>query len=332
MERDTYFDFIKGIAIIFVVLIHVFGCLYEYESINFFILIVRNILNCAVPIFCFTSAYFISQKDFSIKHNRRKVFNQIIRVYVPYCFCSLPYFILDIKNNHNIVFSIIKYITCYYNIYYFVILIIQFYILYSSFGKKLFFKEKLLFIINLLVVLILTYYLDSKFSLPLVLFAGPVVCWCIFFSQGTKQSDSVKRHNLFVYIGLCILTLFLSVGETYFLIDRNKSLVGVGIKPSSILFSFFVMGLLFSCGLREKYISKNGVVKLFEIVGRYSYGIYLTHFYLILIANKFFRKYLKPNILLWIIFSSLIIFINCVCLFCVKKISKKISKFCFGVI
>ena len=58
----TYFDFLRGIAILMVVGIHTFPST-SWDNPNDVLLIaIRQILNCAVPIFLALSAYFIANK------------------------------------------------------------------------------------------------------------------------------------------------------------------------------------------------------------------------------------------------------------------------------
>lgn len=97
-ERIEYFDFLRGLAIIMVVATHTFGSSYTYESISLLGISVRQLISCAVPIFCVSSAFFLGNKDFANKYDYfiflRK---QILRVYLPCLVCSLPYLLLDLK-------------------------------------------------------------------------------------------------------------------------------------------------------------------------------------------------------------------------------------------
>ena len=61
-QRDTYFDFLRGIAIIMVIGIHTY-----VDGLMHFNLFLRQFLNCAVPIFLAVSGYFIGRKSFEEK-------------------------------------------------------------------------------------------------------------------------------------------------------------------------------------------------------------------------------------------------------------------------
>ena len=59
-----YFDFIRGLAIMMVVGIHTFPkCTWD-DSSDWGLIVVRQILNCAVPIFLALSAFFLTKKNF----------------------------------------------------------------------------------------------------------------------------------------------------------------------------------------------------------------------------------------------------------------------------
>ncbi len=65
-NRIEYFDFLRGIAIVFVVAIHSFTpfLLSESNTVNYHLGIIwRQIIGCAVPIFLAISGYFMSNKN-----------------------------------------------------------------------------------------------------------------------------------------------------------------------------------------------------------------------------------------------------------------------------
>ena len=329
--RNPYFDFLKGIAIIFVVAIHTFGVIYSYETIDIFSLLLRQIMNCAVPIFCASSAYFLSNKEFDFKENRKRFISQFIRVYVPFLFCSLPYLLLDLYKGTGILKPFIKYFSCSYSIYYFVALIIQFYLMLTIF-KNHFLKYKVVsFFISFLYLVIYTYFVREKIHLPLILYAGPIFCWLIYFSLGYYfSSNSNKTVKLYIPIILIVITLALCLFESYYFINKMKNLSGSGIKPTAMLFSVTVVILLFDCNLSEKYINTKFNV-CFTVLGRYSYGIYLIHLYILAIVRKLSYNS-RFSVLGWGLLTFVVILTTFVILWIVRRISKKIGKYCFGIV
>ena len=96
MEHKThiaYYDFWKGIAILMVVAIHT-GLGFDFVSMEGNLRIVlRSVMNSAVPIFLAISGYFLSKQ---ILDSREKVLafwkKQISKIYIPMLFWSIPYF------------------------------------------------------------------------------------------------------------------------------------------------------------------------------------------------------------------------------------------------
>lgn len=64
MQRNLYFDSLRGIAILMVVAIHTFvAC--EFDNIlSICAISMREIFNVAVPLFLAISGFFIGQKNF----------------------------------------------------------------------------------------------------------------------------------------------------------------------------------------------------------------------------------------------------------------------------
>ena len=125
-----YFDFIRGLAIMMVVGIHTFPkCTWD-DSSDWGLIVVRQILNCAVPIFLALSAFFLTKKTFDSSTAIYSFWKkQIPKVYIPCLIWSLPLFILAIKNGNNFGVETIRLFICGYSIYYFIALIIQCYLL-----------------------------------------------------------------------------------------------------------------------------------------------------------------------------------------------------------
>ena len=124
-QRDTYFDFLRGIAIIMVIGIHTYT-----DGLMHFNLFLRQFLNCAVPIFLAISGYFIGHKSFVEQGSYAKFMKkQVPRVYIPMLLWSIPWMLLDIRSGETPLVSIIRTLLGDMSIFYFIILIIQYYAL-----------------------------------------------------------------------------------------------------------------------------------------------------------------------------------------------------------
>lgn len=110
VKRIEYYDFLRGIAIVMVVAIHTMGVIYEYSTISFTAVLIRQILNCAVPVFCVSSAFFLIKKDIQGKRYKEYLLKQCIRVYVPLLVFSVPYLLHDLLDKKDKIISMLKFI------------------------------------------------------------------------------------------------------------------------------------------------------------------------------------------------------------------------------
>ncbi len=138
MQRNLYFDALRGIAIMMVVAIHTFyAC--EFESrLSICAISMREIFNMAVPMFLAISGFFIGRMVFE---DKRQVFafwkKQIPKVYIPVLFWSIPYFVLAMLEGQSILENVLLFFFCGYSIYYFIALIVQCYLLLPVMQKKM---------------------------------------------------------------------------------------------------------------------------------------------------------------------------------------------------
>lgn len=182
MERNPYYDFLRGFAILLVIGIHSFGYC-GFDTIDSFIRVVAiETLNCAVPLFIALSGFFMSSKEFtSIQSCMTFWKKQILRVYVPMLLFALPLLIAGILNGKSIANQLVLYLSGGYSIYYFIPLIIQYYIILPVLLKC---RNHQLILISSIVsfisVIIIAY--SGAHSLPFLFYMAPAPTW-IFFSH-----------------------------------------------------------------------------------------------------------------------------------------------------
>ena len=279
-----YFDFLRGIAIIMVVAIHTFPKSSWSESGDYIQIAIRQLLNCAVPIFLAISSFFLARKTFDSFDNILSFWKkQIPKVYLPCLIWSLPLFLLSIKNAPNIITETVLFFCCGYSIYYFIALIIQYYLLLPILKKVNRTKGWILFLISMGSI---SAYLYSGAELPLILYAGPFWVWIIFFYQGIYMGNSKRKYPIYTLIILLILTFILQLLESYYLYSNNHH--AFGIKATAFIYSSIVLLILFSKQAQDFYESRKYMIfSIIEYIGKKSFGIYLIHCYIIRFAYGF---------------------------------------------
>lgn len=290
-ERNTYFDFLRGLAIIMVVGIHTFPA--ESVSIDtvhgLISIVVRQILNAAVPIFLAISGFFIANRDYSMGSHRHIDFlkRQVKKIYIPALIYSIPWFLLDFHANpENIGIKIANYTFCGYSIYYFVALIVQYYILspllarINNSGGVI-----LTTLLSTISILLITYLLKIKhFAIPLLVYAGPFPVWIAFFFLGMYFSKHPYKGTLLYPAIASIIGLALSVAEHMYWSSQGS--MAFGIKLSSFIFSGCLIWLLFSTRFQHNFCD-NALTKAINYIGGISFGMYLLHMYVVTIVNSY---------------------------------------------
>ena len=313
MQRNLYFDTLRGIAILMVVAIHTFiAC--EFDNFQSICAIsMREIFNLAVPLFLAISGFFIGRKKFESNYQIITFWKkQIPKVYIPTLFWSVPYLTLAVYHQQSLLQNILVFVLCGYSIYYFIALIIQCYLLLPFIQKKMLNYEMggVILGLSLICVAVISYTSITRF--PLIVFAGPVIVWLIFFWIGVFLSRRERDYKIGkIFIGV-LLSFVLMLIETKYRHEATGG--GYGIKPSSFIFSFLMILLLFSKRIEHKYVKDKVINKALIVVGDYSFSIYLIHCFVITIVFHF------VTISNWIVRWTIVVAITMLFICLVRKV------------
>ena len=301
-ERIAYFDFLRGLAIMMVVGIHTYK-LGEDSTV------VRQLLNTAVPLFVAISGYFLSQKKMENKDDYLSFLKkQLPKVYLPVLVWSLPLYALALYSGSSIIKQTILLLGCGLSIYYFVAFIMQCYVVFPVINNCISGnKRKGGVIVSCLISfawiagVMYMNTIQGK-GIPLILYAGPLPCWLMFFVLGVMIGHKPERnYSIILPMVISILGFILSVIESDYLLDHYGK--GVGIKPSSFIYSAGMIFLMFSNKV-EKLVSRTGIIyRLFIWIGSLSFSIYLIHRYFVSFLAK--RLTIDSWLLQWSIALSL---------------------------
>lgn len=286
-NRQLYFDFLRGFAVLLVIGIHTYTIRPFEGTGNILQIGIREAINFAVPLFLAISGFFIGRKKIESAADYFSFLKrQLPRVYLPAVLWSLPMVVLCIVRGQEAITAIGKSLLCMtFGPYYFIVLIMQLYILLPVI-KRLSLKPKvgggILLIINTLSVLTLIYIINNE-TLSAVISVGPFVYWIIFFFIGVYFSERERNNKLIWPLILIIVGFVAQMFETKYLISCGN--VGVGLKLSSWIYSAGMVLLLFSNKI-EQFISRGGsVYQMLVKIGGISFGVYLTHVYFLIIVN-----------------------------------------------
>lgn len=287
INRQTYFDFLRGFAILLVIGIHTYTVRPFEGTSNIIQIGFRESINFAVPLFLAISGFFTGRKKITSSADYFSFLKrQLPRVYLPAMLWSLPMVVLCILRGQNAMVVMGKGLLCMtFGPYYFIVLIMQLYILLPVI-KRLSFNPKVggvfLLVINMLSVLALIYVINNEKLTP-VLYVGPFLYWIIFFYIGVCFSERNRNYSLIWPLMLILAGFVAQVFETKYLISCGH--IGVGIKLSSWVYSAGVILLLFSSKM-EQLITKSGwFYQILVKIGGISFGVYLTHVYFLIIEN-----------------------------------------------
>lgn len=287
-QRDTYFDFLRGVAIFMVIGIHTYSDGFAHANLIF-----RQFLNCAVPLFLAISGYFIGKKSFDTKETYFVFLKkQLPRVYIPMLICSIPWIALEIRGGADYIHTVLYALIGGMSIFYFIPLIMQYYVLTPLIQKmnRSVVGVGVIIIITILGISTFKYCVTIKnLTSSMVLSGSPFPVWLLFYSMGVQEGQGIKSSwRLSTITFFAILGVVLSSIEVW-LTYKYYGIVNHGIKPFSHFFSYFAI-LIFFHPVVKQWISSLFNKRIYEWIctfGRLSFFIYLTHMMLLLLLRKF---------------------------------------------
>lgn len=307
--RLPEFDLLRSLAIIGVVIIHITAPLdlYAHQGIFMYYLFVSLHLaqRFCVPVFLIISGFFLTYKIDCQQNPTLVLKKRLFRIIPPYLFWSLFFYFLDIalgERTFNL-FSLLKDLLTGSSVgaYYFVILIVQFYILWWLLSKlKIWSYTKLLMIslgIQILITTYLYYYLFQIHYFPVIdLMYRLIAAWSFYFVFGLflgKNYENTKKFLQKLRVPLILLTcifLLLSIVEFYIidglnLLNTSNTQTGtIAAKIETAISYWRISSQLYSVAFFLLIISfhntnflSSGVTQIFKKVSEYSFAIYLIH-------------------------------------------------------
>lgn len=278
-KRILFFDFLKGLAIWAVILIHVayFFDTYPFsQNNNLFLYLLNNLARFAIPVFVISSGILLNPLK-EKKETAGFYWRKIWRIFLPYLICTVIYAFV-----RQLDFSVFLYnlITGKAEIpYYFIIVLLELYLIYPLLYK---YKESnyllpIAFILSLLACF--TPALYEFYGFPLFFQMIFFFCYGICLRDKFLGSKINKQEAAF-WLSIIILYTILTIikPEWYY----NVRLF-YGLAMFNLFFYF-----------KDKINLKNLLSRLVVACGRNSLWLYLVHFVVVeFVYNSF--KYLPQN-------------------------------------
>lgn len=286
-NRNPYFDFLRGVAIIMVVGIHTFPSVSFASWSEIASIIIRQTLNCAVPLFVAISGFFLGRKELNTVGEAVAFYkSQIPKIYVPCLMWSVPYFIWDLATaKHGVFLSVAMLFCCVFGISYFIAVIVQYYLLLPLLSRINNLGGVIVSVLlSAVSVAIFSWFAHVRgYEVPLIVNGGVFPFWIMFFMMGLYLSKHNRSYGLMLPSCCAVMGVALQFAEAYCLFNLHGK--GFGIKASSFFYAAAVIATLFSDKVEKTYDDKNRVMRAVRYIGNISFGIYLTHLFVIILTG-----------------------------------------------
>lgn len=297
-KNDDYFQGIRGLCILSVVLIHCTTGIQFKESVDLsfnyhYWLILRQFINFPVAIFIFLAGYFANTMQAT---NTPLLFftNRGKRLIIPFLIWSVFLIIVasiingNIPTVFNALFAVVTGRAA--GPLYFIPVLIQLTIITPLLVKNMevkWFRFLCFTVTPLYLFVMYVYQYSTKQQMPY--YEIPFPAWFLFYYAGLYIKAKgviflMKCNRLLTAIALVLLALLASIFECYLLLSFGMpdSVASSQIKVSSFLYAFAVLNMLY---IVRKYAS-DPISKLFVCLGNNSYGIYYAHCFWIIFVYK----------------------------------------------
>ena len=315
-ERLTEIEYLRAIACFSVILVHITAGYLFLDTTGtvskILLLILNRALTYVVPAFIFISGLVLSYnyQDKTVDYFKF-IKKRIKNIAVPYfCWTAIFYLIFIQQRIYKVSFAFfLEKLFLGDMVYhlYFVVIIIQFYLLFGVFNR-LFKKYNPLFLLVLMVILNVLFmkyvyfrYVDRFFMQYLCFFA----LGCYFAGNYQQIKKKIYRYKYILAISYLAMSLLIAQRFYEHVILQNA---GNAFLDNLLWLLFSFIAILFYFCLALLLASSNlGRFKSFlQKVSVSSYDIYLGHPLMLMVAQKIITYHLVPsttiNFLLTVLF------------------------------
>lgn len=306
MEKDRYFQFLRGILITLVILIH---AMYENNNvyINCINIILRNVINFVVPMFIFISAYFAKKEKFN---QRTYMKNRIKKLLIPLIMWSAFYSVVLFISNKNLGYKTVlkKFLTFTSAGHLYYLLVLLQLIIITPFLYKLLDNKKTKKILYLItpvyLIIVLVVNIICKTNVPYYQFY--IFGWLLYYLIGLEKEKIKASKN---YIRICIILLIGCFINVIIYLYNNKNYI-YSVSQINITNMLYVCSLIPLIMYFDKRYKTNKVFNCFEKIGDNSFGIYFLHMFILKLMNITFKRVCLPFYISYFLMTFLTLIIS----------------------
>jgi len=356
MENNPeYFSeivYLRAFAILAVISIHVSDYFTEMATINFLTFLYMSIdtfSHFAVPLFVCISGFVLYNKyqgSYSLKIFYKKRLLSVVPQYTIFSIFGILFIYVGCIYlgkvwNFDAINIIYQYFagTAMGHLWFFV-LIIQLYILYPVL-EKIFSKSletnKIRELLILLLIVQILYHIFSIKNIFLIGTATIFLEYTFYFVLGMyvrshyldyKKMVMTFKHSYILFLPLLFATI-LGIGIiciTYFRYEVNSQLSQIYKWLFAIETPFYYILIFTLClfiALKISEIIPNNLTKFIHIIGRYSFGIYLIHFFILLILTSILFPKIGFDMNNWLFYPvvfTLVLSLSLVLVYIINKV------------
>lgn len=287
-QRSSNIDFIRGLSIIGIVMIHIdsfFRYYHPNDSFSNITLFLSNASRFSVPAFIISSAFFLSYKspkEYWLSKWKNLIVPYLIIGTIAY-FSKYPveskYFLLDY------LYKIISGTAM--APFYFVPLMVQFYLAYSVFMRKV--RQEKTIVLVLLISLVLNLFSNLELlNSPNIYLNGLVPAFFgnfvffflvgftskkIFLNSEMFEKHILEKKNFFIALCLSLLLYLLFVG--FLTMSRLPELSNHFLfYPLGMFILLYALGIVLERSTNSIFLN---IHKFFSFIGKNSLPIFLIH-------------------------------------------------------
>ncbi|MCX6744163.1 MAG: acyltransferase [Candidatus Parcubacteria bacterium] len=262
-QRMVFFDWLKGLAIIAVILIHVAYFFHDHPYMDnnlTFIIFFNNLARFAIPVFLICSGLLLNpikgEKEY-IDFYRRKLW----RNFLPYILCTIVFALFLRLNVTDFFASLISGKIA--PPYYFIIVLLELYLIYPV--LDIFIRSKYFLPITFFISLVSGFFIELQF------FGGipTLLPYLFFFCYGLRCREKFlnyqkNKEELALWLAIVIFYLIFTL------------IMPIWYYNVRLFYGLAIFNLLFY--FKDKIFKENWIGKIFIAFGKNSLWIYLIHF------------------------------------------------------